>query len=440
VSGHLRLAPLWVALSVVPGCVELPELKPIATPDTGDATVDATLDAADVAIDAQWVQIDASPDAGDASDADDAVDVEVAGPQTTIVQLAATMNANLALLSDGTVAGWGTPVNADFGAGISGLAYAPMMLEIGPFERLAAGTHHACGLDAFGDVHCWGTNAYGQADPEDPAPVIDEPRIVGQADALFANWTTTCTVKRGGEDDGILCWGRSLTYASEGPSADFVALDDVHEVAIAIHAACAVSGEDVPNQGGQVHCWGSGAHGVIGDPLQFKQETIAPSLVQDLPPVVTIGAGEFHMCAVSVAGKLFCWGSNGDAQVAANINPSFPYRLYPVELASPTTQPFLTVLGNWRSTCALDASGLVFCHGNNVPKLVPDVGLTDIDTPTLVTGLPPMKHLEMGRTHVCAADDQTVWCWSNNERGQSAFGDDTDPVVSPQSSALETWQ
>jgi serine/threonine-protein kinase len=79
----------------------------------------------------------------------------------------------------------------------------------------------------------------------------------------------------------------------------------------------------------QVLCWGRGDFGQLGngDTLNSTE----PVVVRGLPGGVVsdVVIGDWHACAV-VDGRVFCWGSNGLAQLGLGVAP---YEVTPVPVA-----------------------------------------------------------------------------------------------------------
>lgn len=80
-------------------------------------------------------------------------------------------------------------------------------------------------------------------------------------------------------------------------------------------SACAVT------RAGDVHCWGAGAHGQLGDPAR-PASTATPRRVEGLPPVEEVALGESHACARTRAGEVYCWGSDLRGQLGVGTRGS----------------------------------------------------------------------------------------------------------------------
>jgi alpha-tubulin suppressor-like RCC1 family protein len=67
-----------------------------------------------------------------------------------------------------------------------------------------------------------------------------------------------------------------------------------------------------------------------------------------------------HACAVKRGGALWCWGSNGKAQLG---DGSLVDRLTPVPIGIDTD--WATVVARIEGTCALKTTGSIWCWGDN---------------------------------------------------------------------------
>jgi hypothetical protein len=126
-------------------------------------------------------------------------------------------------------------------------------------------------------------------------------------------------------------------------------------------------------------CWGWNALG---------QVTIPASL----GPVIAVGSGDRHTCAVKADGTVACWGSNETNQI---IVPSGLNTV--VDVAS----------GSYHS-CALKRDGTVVCWGEN--------GHGQLSVPA---GLTNAVEIAAGARYSCARkSDETIVCWGSNDEGQ----------------------
>jgi len=145
-----------------------------------------------------------------------------------------------------------------------------------------------------------------------------------------------------------------------------------------------------------------------------------------------LSVGWDHSCAV-LDGKVYCWGSNGRGQLGSTSLTALSSNV-PVEVTGISTAT--AVAAGYAHTCALLASGDVWCWGSNESKqLARATGSTG--TPAKVAGLPAATAIGAGNGHSCALVGSTggVMCWGENGRYSSLLGratgnssDDADPV------------
>lgn len=70
---------------------------------------------------------------------------------------------------------------------------------------------------------------------------------------------------------------------------------------------------------GAVYCWGDNTDGKLGDGTTVGKSV--PTLVQGLPlGAVSIGAGEYHTCAVLKDDSVWCWGGNDAYELGQGTN------------------------------------------------------------------------------------------------------------------------
>jgi alpha-tubulin suppressor-like RCC1 family protein len=153
-------------------------------------------------------------------------------------------------------------------------------------------------------------------------------------------------------------------------------------------------GPDGPGRGGSAGGPGS-AGGGNGDGNR-------PRL--PLPPIATsrLDAGGTHSCFVSGGGRVFCWGSNqyGELGTGTRVDSISPIEVPGVTGAVGVTSGgnFSAALADTGESCALLASGEVFCWGYSPPRRVAD--------------LPPASDVSSSSQKTCAVvEGGEVYCW-----------------------------
>ncbi len=224
---------------------------------------------------------------------------------------------------------------------------------------LSAGRARACAVHGDGTVTCW------RVDGGSPQGVVDDLAEVVTI-AVAPRRDEACAVMAAGD---VRCLRWDDEDAEQLRIEPVAGLSDVVQVALGDGHACALQST------GDVHCWGEGRDGQIGDGALEDRET--PSLA-GVAGAVWIAAGDRHTCARLDDGTVRCWGydglgQRGDGQPDAEPDPepSAPVGLTDVvDLA----------LGG-HSSCARTAGG-VSCWGDNIDGQLGDGSRDPRSVPT----------------------------------------------------------
>ena len=178
------------------------------------------------------------------------------------------------------------------------------------FKHVEAGEFHSCGIALDGATFCWGWNSDGQTGglAAGNAMISVPTRVV--SDRLYKTLGTgarhLCAITT---QDVVECWGRNAAgengvepFTSLGAPAPlptqlrFVQVDggETHTCALATDQ--------------RVYCWGS----LLGNGTSNASRT--PTLIAVAEPMVAVGAGGDHACAVAGI-AVWCWGSNSNRQL-----------------------------------------------------------------------------------------------------------------------------
>jgi alpha-tubulin suppressor-like RCC1 family protein len=346
-----------------------------------------------------------------------------------------------------------------------------------PFVGVAvtAGEGHTCALDAQGTAYCWGRNNRGQLgngttdDTALPTPVL----VSVPLHDLSAGLNHTCGVSN--QTGAIYCWGANDQQQSGGSDAEY--LEPVRSDPLGMDnpwtAVSAGTAFTCGIAGGEVYCWGANDAGQTGN-VPTMDPVAAPTAIDVAEDVVFVqlDAGDMHACAKTTGRDGYCWGLADDARLGRT--EAGPY-------GAPDVIPDTEGLGvkiefvsaGFDHTCAeatigvapVEASGVV-CRGANgfgqrggTPA--PNVVETDAIGPTAsgtqfscsydanddidcwgkndfgqagrapeasvgvgrveglsVSGGNRVLQLSAGGRHACAALQDGVYCWGDNEFGQ----------------------
>ncbi len=177
---------------------------------------------------------------------------------------------------------------------------------------------------------------------------------------------------------------------------------------------------------GGVKCWGFNHDGQLGDGKGSDRSTPV-DVVGLASGAKAITAGWRHTCAITSMGGIQCWGNNHDGQVG---DGSEIDRKIPQDVVGLLTRVTAVAAGE-RHTCALTTTGGVKCWGNNHDGELGDGTRKDKVTPVDVTGLTGgVAAITSGWRHTCALTASGgVKCWGNNHDGQLGNGTEDDSLT-----------
>jgi len=289
---------------------------------------------------------------------------------------------------------------------------------------VSAGNSHSCAVSTAGGVKCWGLSTLSDGSTTNSAVPVDVVGLGSGVKAVSAGLGYTCAVTLAG---AVKCWGDN-TYGQLGngtttSSAVPVGVVGLGSGVVAVSAgefhSCAVT------SAGAVKCWGHNAFGEVGDGT--TAQSVAPVGVVGLGSgVVAVSAGEFHSCAVTLAGAVKCWGFNavgelGDGTTAQSVAP-----VGVVGLGSGV----VAVSASGFHSCAVTSGGSVRCWGRNPNGELGDGTTIDSAVPVGVVGLGSgVVAVSASRSDSCAVTSLgAVKCWGYGDLGAGASTQSAVPV------------
>ena len=286
--------------------------------------------------------------------------------------------------------------------------------------HIAAGGINTCALTTAGGVKCWGynvqcqlgngTKVHGSNTPVDVKGLMSGVRAIAEGSGHGCALTSRGAVR---------CWGwnnlgqlgnGAATYQSNVP-VDVKGLgSSVTAIAAGWTHTCALT------SAGGVKCWGSNGTGQLGTGSVTPSRT--PVDVRGLASGVrAIAAGGGQTCALTTVGGVKCWGlypGNGGRS-------SFVHT--PVDVAGLASGVTAIGAGN-RHTCAVASGGGLKCWGDGFSGKLCDGSTAHRLAPVDVVGLASgVKAVTAGQAHTCALTTAGgVKCWGFNRDGQLGNG------------------
>lgn len=242
--------------------------------------------------------------------------------------ISATSSNTCAVTVDGEGYCWGHGLAGRIGNGELEHQFTPTKVAGDhEFTMIAAGHNHICGLTTSNDTYCWGSAVYGRLGNGElsgtyssPVPVQGGHKFVTITSATYSS----CGITADGE---TYCWGNNgsiSTRLGNGTVNDTIPYPvpvlgghTFTQVAAAEFHGCAL------DQDGKAFCWGRG-QGRRGDGVSGDINATEPVAVSGNHRFKAIHTSKSHTCAIDLAGKVFCWGQNGDSNRigVGNTNPN----------------------------------------------------------------------------------------------------------------------
>ena len=187
----------------------------------------------------------------------------------------------------------------------------------------------------------------------------------------------TCAVQA--SDSTVWCWGaNSYGQLGNGDTSGTASATPVQVVtstggpALANVASVYVDGIDGYNacaidKSSNVWCWGYGNYGVIGNGYTYNEPYAVPVVTSSggaqFTGVAQLSVSYDHVCAVTTAGSVWCWGDNNYGQIGVGNTTTAKYS-YPTQVQALFNSGVNVSVGS-NFTCATTSDGSVWCWGYN---------------------------------------------------------------------------
>lgn len=299
---------------------------------------------------------------------------------------------SLALEGDGSIWVWGSTVHFEplrDGHYREHLRPEKLNVEV-RLQAISTWGGHMCGMNAQGDVFCWGANDYGELGDgtNDARPFPKKVNLPEPVTNVSVSGHHSCVVIKSG---AVYCWGldprgRPLepvevphghpplevgnAHVLPGPpphptvdpnhppprmhsDVKPVKIEELTQIkAIALGEgqsitpyACALGMDSI------VRCWGANERGQLADSTYIDRSV--PKPIKNIEDATAIYAAGSRACVIRQDKSLWCWG------LRYGISP-----VSPLPLKEPLTDVYDVALGT-DFACALHGDGIVSCWGDN---------------------------------------------------------------------------
>ncbi len=315
---------------------------------------------------------------------------------TGAVQMANGASYVCVVTGSGGIKCWGTNATGQVGDGTTTDRHTPVDVSglTSGQAAVTVGNQHGCALSTGGGLKCWGSNVGGQlgdgTTTQRNTPVIVGGLTVGVS-AITAGALHTCALINA----GVKCWGYNGNgQLGDGTTTDRSVPTSVTGLTTGV-AAIAAGGTNTCalTTGGAVKCWGSNNYGQLGDNTVIERHT--PVDVSGLTSgIASISVGGTNACAVTTGGAAKCWGYNEYGNVGDGTNTE---RHTPVAVSTLSSGVSKIAVGSGH-ICALTTAGGIKCWGygffgdlgnganadSNVPVVVTAPASSSSGTPTIL--------------------------------------------------------
>ncbi len=334
-------------------------------------------------------------------------------------------NSTCAITTSGKLKCWGSNSVGQLGDGTTSSKNSPVSVDnANNYSKVSVGANNSCGITATGLLKCWGSNSNGRlgiglisgGDSNFPVAV--------DASETYSEVSVGNSTSCGLTTQGILkCWGAKFVIYGYNYSPTVVDSGVAYKsVSVGNSHICAIT------TGNVLKCWGNNFYGQIGDGT--TSPSTAPKVIDSGTNYISIGARVYKTCGVTAANKIRCWGKNEFFSLGVS-SPS--QVLSPMTIDSDYSYTQLD-LGNQHG-CGLSTTGKIRCWGNNDNSQIADQknqGHIHGSLPQEVISSSSFINLSTGNNHTCAIKASgRLYCWGDNTYSQLGKGTTNDIIKAP---------
>jgi len=339
---------------------------------------------------------------GNGASSNSAVPVQVSQGSLRFVSITAGYSSTCALDDTGDAYCWGNGQYGRLGNGDTLASSVPVKVAGDlKFRQISAGRQFNCGLTVAGEVYCWGVNSNGQfgdgTEEHSSVPVAGGGGMT--FDMIAVGSFHVCGIA---SDGYTYCWGSSAnSKLGIGDTTGNIhqptrVVGDHHFTKIYAdqYSSCALTAE------GEAWCWGSGGNGRLGNGSTTASNVPIP--VQTTERFSSLSLGTYHTCGVTYDGRGFCWGSNARGKLG--VGPT-DQTSNPLPLEITAVSDFAVIAAGNDHTCGVTIAGKLYCWGTATNGQIGTGSTTNVDTPQEVTQIGPIAFLD-GAPAGCAEEGE----------------------------------
>ncbi|UYL10322.1 Ig-like domain-containing protein [Bdellovibrio sp. SKB1291214] len=325
----------------------------------------------------------------------------------------------------GEIKCWGFNSYGQLGLGHTVNKTTPSSVESGTAYSFVSGReYHSCGITNSGVLKCWGFNSFGQLGDGNELRKLT-PAVVDMVStySLVKAYNHTCAISSIG---ALKCWGdnsyNQIADGSTSPRTSPVVVEEgvtYNQIATSVSQTCGITNKGV------LKCRGTNMLGSMGLGSSVSSTRYPVSVVDPGVSYDQLTMGLYHVCGITSAGVLKCWGANSSGQVGNGTNTD---QNLPVVIDSGVS--YSKISAGSVHTCGITTSGILKCWGSNLTGRLGDGTAVDRNLPVVIDSGVSYSFIGNGIAHSCAITTGNVLkCWGNNSYSQLGNGGTTELLV-----------
>jgi hypothetical protein len=183
---------------------------------------------------------------------------------------------------------------------------------------------------------------------------------------------------------------------------------------------------------GDMYCWGISWFGIRGNGTSGSYTPgLEPTLVSGNHQWADVAVGLYYVCAVEIAGTVYCWGDGDVGQLGNGASGNPPDVTTPFPISGGGTYSSVSVEAH-NGACGIAVSGAAMCWGGGTWGRLGNGADTLVAVPVAVSGGLSFSALNTNFSNTCGIAAGKAYCWGYSADvglGGTAAPDQCDPGV-----------